>query len=51
MRELIRLDRALDTVSPVIKPTTAILPETAGLRLTGSARQRDQLSEGRGERP
>jgi hypothetical protein len=50
MRELIQLDRALDVVSPVIKPATARLPETAGLRLTGSARQRDQRSEGRGER-
>jgi hypothetical protein len=51
MRELIQLDRALDVVSPVLKPATARLPETAGLRLTGSARQRDQRSEGRGERP
>jgi hypothetical protein len=52
MRQLIRLDRALDLVSPFIKPATARPPETAlDSCLTGSGRQRDQRSEGRGERP
>jgi len=52
MREPIRLGRTLDLVSPFIKPATARPPEPAlDSSLMGSGRQRDQRSEGRGERP